>query len=266
MSKFKGLLGATIATGAVMLATPSAAVITTFAAYNPIGTGANVYWKNNGTGAVASNGTGGSIYTISSANSKVPGASLVRFSFLQASIAPYITDVTADFVLNASVTSSPAQNLAGFLIQPGLAGTFSFLTTAPITIGGTTYATGANLLSGVFNQGAIFGQNGGTSGSFSASTTSGATVTYTSDFLSFAPTVDRDFALSLTSITSPLARASSARALRTFKAVSTGSFSTDPAPLVTAIPEPEVWGMMIVGFGMIGVQVRRRARQAPVAA
>ena len=260
MSVAKILTLAGIAAATVTATAPAHAVITTFAQFQAIGTRGQTYWKNNGTNS--SNGTGGSLYTTNTPTSTTPGSRLVKFSFLQASIAPYVTNVTANYTLFASVLNSPAQLSSGFLIEPGLAGSFSFLSTAPITIGSHTYGIGSNLLSGVFTQGAIFGQRLGTSGSFSASTSGGASITYTSDFLSFAPTVDRDFSISFTSIASALQAIPTAgnpsRALRTFRAFSTGSFSSDPAPEVTAVPEPAVWGLMIVGFGMVGIQTRRR--------
>ena len=59
-------------------------------------------------------------------------------------------------------------------------------------------------------------------------------------------------------------------ALRTFRAVAIGAFSTDGAPTVTLdpgtpVPEPVVWGLMVIGFGMLGAQ-RRRMRSAVTAA
>ncbi len=268
MTMRKTVTAAMLALGAIAVATPASAVITTFAQYQAIGTKGQTYWKNNGTNG--SNGTGGSIYTTNTPTSTTPGSRLVSFSLLQPSIAPFVTNVNATYTLLASVAATPAQLLSGFLIQPGISGSFSFLSNAPITIGSTTYATGSNLLSGTFTQAAIFGARNGTSGSFSASTTSGSSITYTSDFLSFAPTVDRDFSISLTSITGVLQAVPTGgtpnRALRTFRAFGSGSFSSDPAPVVTAVPEPAVWGLMIVGFGMVGFQARRRGRNAAVAA
>lgn len=266
----KMLTAAALAAGTMFVAAaPAQAVITTFAQYQAIGNGANIRWANNGTNG--SNGTGGSIFTTSTAAAIVPGSRLVSFSFLQASIAPFVTNVNALFTLNASVSATPAMLLSGFLIQPGIAGSFSFLTTAPITINNTLYATGSNLLSATFSQAAIVGQRAGSSGSFSASSSDPAdTIVYTSDFLAFDPASSLDFSLSLTSITSVLqavpTNGAPNRALRSFRALSTGSFSSDPAPIVTAIPEPAVWGLMIVGFGMVGLQTRRRARNATVTA
>ena len=245
-----------------MAAVPASAVITPFANYQAIGTGANLYWKNTGGRNDGSTGTDGSLYTIAANNSRVPGSTLVNFSFLQPSIAPYVTNVTANFTLNASVVNSPATLTGGFLLEQGISGNFSFVTTSAITINSHVFAAGSNLLSGVFTPAAIFGQRGGTSGSFSASTLGGSTITYTSDFLSFTPTISRDFAISMVSIVGVLqtvpTNANPYRALRTFRASTTGSFSSDPAPQVTAVPEPAVWGLMIAGFGLTGVQLRRR--------
>jgi hypothetical protein len=269
MSVFSKVIGATFVAGSMLAAfTPAAAAVTTFAQYSTVGLGANIMWKNNGTTSV--NGTGGSIYTISSAASNVPGSHLTSFSFLQPSISPFVTNVPAAFTLNATVLASPTLLAGTFLIQQGISGTFSFKTTTALVVGVTTFAAGSNLLSGSFNQAAIVGARLSTSGSVSSATTSGATITYTSDFLSFVPTVDRDFAISLTSIASALqatpTNTNPTKALRTFKAVSTGSFSTDPAPLVTAVPEPAAWTLMIVGFGMVGLQTRRRTRSITLAA
>ena len=251
------------------VAAPAHAAITPFGDYSQLaGNKANVYFKNDGTNG--SNGTGGSLYTIATNNSTTPGTRNVSFSFLQPAIAPFVTNAIAAFTLNASVAATPAQTSGSFLIQPGIAGSFSFVTTSAITIGATTYAIGSNLLSATFSQAAIFGQRLGTSGSFSASSTDPLdTISYTSDFLTFDPASSLDFSMSLTSITSVLQAAGPSsgpnRALRSFRALSTGSFSSDPEPM-SMVPEPATWGLMIVGFGMVGLQSRRRARNAAIAA
>ena len=267
MKKFTALA---LAAGSLFSATaPAQAMVTTFAEYSAVGTAANLRWLNNGTSST--NGTGGSLFSISSQTSTVIGSRTVDFSFLQASIAPFATNLAATFTFSATAPSgNPAQLLGSFLLQPGLAGSFSFLTQTGLTVGSNFFAAGSNLLSGTFGGGTIFGQRGGTSGGVSASTLGGSTISYSSDFLSFAPGSNLDFAISLTSIASVLQATPTTgvptRALRSFRAVSGGSFSADPAPIVTAIPEPAVWGLMIVGFGMVGLQTRRRARNAAVAA
>jgi hypothetical protein len=253
-------LGVVAAMGAAVcaFAAPANAVITTFAAYNAVGLGSNVYWKNDGT--TAANGTGGSIYTISSSASTVPGTARISFSFLDPVLQPFFTDVAADYTLLANVTNTPASTIAGYKIEPGISGGFSIKTASAITANGVTYAPGANLLSGTFDDGILFGRTNSTSGSFSSATTSGATITYTSDFLTFQPTLDRDFSLALTSMT-PSLQSQVGAALRTFRAVSTGSFSSDPAPAVSiGVPEAGTWAMFLGGFGVIGFTARRRRK------
>lgn len=240
------IAGATFAAG-MALAAPSQAAITTFASYSAVNTAANIYWKNDGS--TATNGTGGSLYTIASGASTAPGTAKINFSFLQPALASQVGNVIADFTLLGSVTNSPAITADGFKIQPLIAGSFSIKSTSAITYNGTTYDAGAILLSGTFDQASIFGATGSTSGSVSSATSSGATINYTSDFLTFGSTI-RDYALSLTSIVSPLT-SSDGSALQSFSGVSTGSFST-------AVPEAATWAMFISGFGLMGATLRRR--------
>lgn len=264
------ILAAAAVTGAMLVAAaPASAASVTFATYSPIGTSANLYWKNDGDKGVQ--GTGGSLYTISSASSKVAGSSLVKFSFLQASLVPYISNIDATFTLFATAPSgNPATLIGNIIVQPEITGSFSFLTTSAITVGTHTFAAGSNLLSATFDGANILGQRVGTSGSAGGSTSGGTPIVYTSDFLDFSSTIDQDFQLSLTSIFSALQAVPTSgtptKALRTFRATSSGNFSSDPAPIVTAVPEPAVWGLMILGFGMVGMQTRRRAHNAKVVA
>ena len=196
-------------------------------------------------------------------HSRVPGNVAVHFEYLQPSLAA-LGRINANFFMNITVPSgNPATASGVFRIQNIPSGGFSFLSTQAFTIGATNYTVGTNLLTGTFTSGTIFGSQ--TSGSFSGNDDDGV-LTYTSDVLNFSNTINRDFSLSLTSITPTIFRSSATRALRTFRAVATGQFSSDPAPIVTAaVPEPKVWGMMVLGFGLIGVQFRRRSVRSVVA-
>jgi hypothetical protein len=248
-----------MALGATFAAVPAQAVITTFASFSPIGTGANFEWKNNGT--TSTNGTGGSVFSLATATSTTAGSRRVSFSFLLPQLSSTINNVNAVFTLSGAAPSgNPAILISGFQLQDGIGGSFSFKSTSAITVGNTVYAAGSNLLSATFGSTAIAGKRNGTSASFSGSTAGGDTIVYTSDFLSFGNVVDSDFSISLTSVTTPLL-ASTNKALRTFKAVSSGSFSTDPAPLVNGVPEPAMWAMMVAGFGMVGVSLRGRNKR-----
>ena len=251
-----------LATVAGLAAMPAQAVITTFAAYEGINTSPGVRFQNSG--ANGSSGTSGSLYTIATPTGTTPGSRNVKFSFLQAALSPFVSNVVAKFTLSGT-TASPANTAFGFKLEPNIVGSFSFLSTTVLTVGSTVYGVGANLLSGTFTDVSIAGQNNATSAGFGGSTGGGATIVYTSDFLTFAPTGDKDFSISLTSLT-PVLTSIPGNALRSFRAYSTGSFSTDPAPVINAVPEPSMWGLMIVGFGLVGIRARQRSGSKVVTA
>jgi hypothetical protein len=252
MNGFAKVAAAVLASA--VIATAASAV--TFAQFQSIGDAANIRWQNNGAGSNATNGTGGSVYTIASGASVVPGSRNVSFSFLNPALSPFITNVTAKFTFMGSVLGMPASLSGTTLTQDGISGSFSFKTTAPIVIGFTNYAAGSNLLTATFfNKASITGQDFATSAAITASTGSGSTIIYTSDFMSFANSVSRDYAISLTSVNNPLF-AAPGKALRSFRANSTGSFSSD------VVPEPESWMLLIAGFSLVGLASRRRVQKS----
>jgi len=249
------------ALAATITAVPAAAVVTTFANFSAGAGGANVYWLNAG------NNSNATFFTTAANNTTAPAARGVSFTFLQNAFNS-IGPVNALWSLNGSVTNTVATAGGGIITQSNIAGTFSFISTSAITLGSTTYLAGSNLLSGTFNNSRISGSRGGTSAGFNGSTPT-SSITYTSDFLNFATGSNYDFAISLSQInpglnTNPTS-GTPTRALRTFRAVATGQFSSDPAP-TAIIPEPQIWAMLVIGFGLVGVQVRRRANRALVAA
>jgi hypothetical protein len=249
-------------------AAPAGAAITTFATFSSATSTDNVRFVNTGNSAGRS--TDATFYTTHTATSTTPGFSLVNFSFLEPQFLPYVTNVKADFTLSGSIAKgSPTQAVGGFLVQPGASGSFSFISTTAITVGGPNfvshvYPIGSNLLSGVFTTGDIAGQT--SSGSLSDSSVSpGSTVTFTSDFLDFTPTIERDLSIALTAIIPSLAPSPGPvnKALKSFRAVAGGQFSSDPAPLINGlaiVPEPGMWVLMVAGFGLVGISARRRGR------
>ncbi len=250
---------------AIVAATPAAAVVETFATYTAVGGGNNVRYVNSGTSA--SRTTDALYYTISTNGGTTPGAATVNFSFLEPKLAPFITNVSALYTLNASFAkNSPAVGATTFS-QDGLSGSFSFVSTSAITVSGpglvtTTYAAGSNLLSGTFTGGSLLGTINGTAAATFASGPNGPSFTYTSDFLNFRPNANFDRATSLTAINPRLVKAANG-ALRGFRAVNSGQFSSDPAPLAAAaavVPEPASWAMLVAGFGLVGASLRRRVR------
>lgn len=226
------------------ISAPASAVIATFSSFAPNSTAHNIRWQRTAPRS-------GNLYTIATNGGTVPASVMVKFSFLSAALAPYVSDVASKFTLFASVTNSPATLGSGQLVQNLGTGSFSFLSTAPITIGSTTYATGSNLLSATFDHAALFGSAGGTSGSLSASSGAGDTLVYSSDFMSF-PAGDTDFSIALTAISPVVSRANANSALNNFRATANGNFSA------AVVPEPASWALMVTGFGLVGVAARRR--------
>ena len=158
----------------------------------------------------------------------------MRFSFTQPFISDFVSNVNAAFRYNATIAKgSPAVAAFGGIVQQSISGSFSFLSTSAITVTGPnfvthTYAAGSNLLSGTFTDATLFG--GGSSAATSSSTTGGSVVTFTSDFLDFSDTVDRDRGLTLTAITPSLAASTgNNKALKTFRATAGGSSRRIPA-------------------------------------
>lgn len=247
---------ALVAAGAFGAATPASAVVETFAAYQAMSSARNIRFVNSGNSLTRPND--GRLFT-TMAGTTAPGTAMVRFSFLQPELNRFVQNVVAAFTLDAAITAGTPVTGNPFT-QTRLGGSFSFISTADITVNSTFYAAGSNLLSATFSGAGISGSFGGTSGATAASTLGGATIVYTSDFLDFGETVNRDFGLTMTAVNAPFSQhAGRNAALSTFRAVSSGQFSSDPAPIVNAvIPEPAVWGLMVVGFGLVGVQVRRR--------
>jgi hypothetical protein len=255
-----------LAVSLAAVAEPANAVIITFASFSDPTAVDNFRLVNTGNSTSPSRTTDAVLYSTTTGTSSSPGAALVRFSFLQPNINPFVNNVNARFNYNATIArGTPAVSLFGSLYQPGISGSFSFLSTSSITVTGPnfithTYAAGSNLLSGTFTNSALFG--GGTSASTSSSTQAGNVVVFTSDFLDFTNTVDRDGGLTLTAISPSLSKHTGLNtALNSFRAVAGGQFSSDPAPLINgAVPEPGTWMLMLMGFGLVGVSLRGRVK------
>ncbi len=252
------ILAAAAATA--LTAIPAAAVTTTFANFSAQGSAGNFRWVRSGNNA--------SFYTTDATGAQ--SGRQVTFSFLQPSIEPFVTNINALWTMSGTVTNTVATIAGNTLNQANLAGTFSFVNVNAITIGSRTFAAGSNLLSGTFNSAQLSGTRSGNSAGISGSTPPVNSVSYTSDFLDFDNTAQRNFALSLTSVNPVLNSAGSgtpfvpSSAINSFRASAGGSFSSDPAPVVTAVPEPGTWAMMIAGMGLVGFA--RRRRQIVVAA
>jgi hypothetical protein len=282
----KKLVAAALLAGSVLaVSAPAQAVTTSFANFNTLSSGSNIYWKN-GNGSNTS--TSGQIYTINSSSSTAAGTTIVNFNFLVGGLPQ---GVRAEFTLfgitspaSAALQVGTCPGVACFLIQANIAGTFSFLAKAASggsqTVGAYTIPDGTNLLSTSNYTGALLaGVKGGSSAAFDGTDPAGGTISYSSDAmfgLDFTSTTARDFAITLGS----LGQASGTQvgfnakdangqyiggptaALSTFRASANGTFGSEPSP---SVPEPATWALFVAGFGMVGFQVRRRRQLASVA-
>jgi hypothetical protein len=120
-----------------------------------------------------------------------------------------------------------------------------------------------NLLTVTFTNAILMTARGGSTMSFTTSSSGTSTINFTSDFVSFTQpgfTPNFDFSLagtasnvgmSLAAIDPALTNVTGARSLNTFRTSTVGSFSaSSPAP------EPATWGMMVAGFGLAGAAIR----------
>ena len=257
MTMFKSIVAA--AAAVVAIAAVPAQAIVNIGNFTQTGNKPIIRWLNNGGNSTAT--TGGSIFTINAAGN--PGTAAGQFSFTIPLIAPYLTNVAANFTLfGQTPAGTPALRTAfagfEFLTQPNISGSFAITTQNAISTPYGNFAAGSCLLCiNAYTGALIVGQRGGTSAAFAASTAGGSGLTFFSDFYDFSNTTERDFSFSLTGITptfnaAPFTTGSTpTRALRTFVASSTGSFSAD-------VPEPQTWALLISGFAMVGFAMRRR--------
>ena len=259
------ILKSALGASALLLSTTSAhAVVSTFATFTSLNSSKNISLVNAGP-----SGIGATVYSTSTDTATSAGVSKVQFSFIQPGISTYINNVVADFTLNANITK-PLTEVDGTFTQPVFSGTMTFLSTTAITFVGAdsitqTLAAGSNLLTLNFNA-KISGDEFGSTATFGASTAAhNYNITYTSDFLDFSSVINKDFSTSFTALTPALTKAVNG-SLDSFRATIGGQFSSDPAPLiVSTVPEPASWALMVTGFMMLGVALRQR-RSTTVAA
>lgn len=244
------------------LASGASAGVTTFATFSALG-GDNFYFQN----ASASNtSVDSSFFSIPTSGSTSAGTAQVDFSFINlgTTFDSAVQNVVANLTWTSS-SSTAAEAAFGQAIQQGVGGQFVITSTAPITLDGKTYAAGSVLLSGAFSGGTLSGAQGSTSGGFDVANGSGGTLTFTSDFLKFAPSANLGSALNFTSGTTSSGQGLSSLnygsdALELFKMDAGGSFSSVPEP--TGVPEPASWAMLLLGMGLVGGVLRRRTGPA----
>lgn len=226
-----------LAAAAAMVPSVPVAAITTFATFTPTTNASNITFT---TGA----GGTGSLDSM---------AAPVTFRFLDPTGTTTVADFSAVFALTAA--TGPGTMAGGLGIAPSTTGDLSFTTASAVTFDGHT---GTNLLTAHFTGGSLVGLVGGSVASFVTSQPPG-TVTFTSDFLSFAGSTSRDIALAIDAINPSLSGGPSG--LANFLGTVSGNFGADlSSGSGSDVPEPAAWVMMVAGFGLVGTIRRRTPR------
>lgn len=243
---------------AMGLATGASAGVTTFATFSALG-GDNFDFQN---ASAQNTSADSSFFSIPTSGSTTAGTAQVDFSFINLGTVDdsAVKNVVANLTWTSS-SSTAAQTAFGQAIQPGVGGQFVITSTTSIALDGKTYAAGSVLLAGTFTGGTLSGAVGSTSGGFDVANGSGGTLTFTSDFLKFAPSASLGSALNFTSGITPAGQGLNSLgfgsdALESFNMDAGGSFSSVPLP--NSVPEPASWAMLLLGMGLIGGVLRRR--------
>jgi hypothetical protein len=231
---------AVLGTGAaLLLAAAPAAAVTNFAAFTPGSNQPNIFY----TGSMAGNGTLGTLT-----------AQLVHFTFFNLDGTP--GGSTFDAWMNLNATTGAAATIGSLAVLPVSNGTVSFTTASAVTWNGHT---GTNLLTVSFDGGFLTAGIGGSTANYGVSTPPD-TITFTSDFLSFTSSTERDMALAIDAIAPRIGVAFGGQRIHSGSVG--GLFGADvSAGNPQGVPEPGSWALMLGGFGLVGFALRSQRRR-----
>jgi len=240
--KFRTILATAVAAVGVFAASvPSFAGPVTFAQFSQTNPGASFTFTNN---------------TLSGNDLLLTATVPVDFKYLVPNgYGPVSTVIPASLTMTG-VVSANAFTSAGFIFQP-----FS-----SITMNFTDIATSSNLLTVVTGTtGTLLGQPGSNSAVLNGDTGGGDTVTFTSDWLSFAGVLNEDFSLSFSGLNPTLAiQGAGANVhpgkLRTFTAAGTGTFGVETPD--RGVPEPSPALALLFGAAGLALLFARNRKLA----
>ncbi|HLK57268.1 MAG TPA: hypothetical protein VKU00_11920 [Chthonomonadaceae bacterium] len=158
-------------------------------------------------------------------------------------------NIDATLTFSANVTAKPTALGGGFFSQDFT--NVSMVFTANTPVNGLT-----NLLTVSNSTLSMFGK--GNSASTDSDVSTGDTVNFSSDFLIFSNTIDRDFALSFSSLQPGLSTDINGW-LKSFTASGTGTFASEPAPFYS----PDGASLSLLSGGLLplaGFALYRRRR------
>jgi hypothetical protein len=161
--------------------------------------------------------------------------------------------IPTTFTFSATQVAIPYPPLEGIFAD----GSFSILYAGdtPLVIDGVNYAAGTNIVSGTFANAGIDLRS--TDGVFAANPWLYRDLTLTSDFLDFSGLDSTRFILPFT-LANPIGTPGNPPDFT----ATIGSQRFGDAFLQAAVPEPGTWALLITGFGLMGVALRRRQPDA----
>ena len=224
-------IGAAALFVATMAAASPAQATDTFAQFAQFLPNAKIFTYTNASsgGIVAKLGTTGSTNT-------------VLISDLGSLASPSIAKVN----LVGSATVLPT---AGANITQLFSGSLTFTLLAP-QVGMSGPST--NALTVTFLNALLIAAPGGASPTLQADAASGSVITYWSDFADLSDTDSENFSLSFSGSSTALTLGGGR--LPDFRVSGSGTFAA------ALVPEPASWGLMLVGFGVIGGALRSRRK------
>lgn len=168
--------------------------------------------------------------------------------------------LNVNFVSNQGTTSSGGSDRTQ-LFDTATAGSISFTRKTAAAEGA---GTRTNLLTVSFTNAELDASQN--NGSFTFKSNDNSVITFTSDFLDFSNVLLKDFSLSFSGA-SPTFSSTVGSSSRNLAFSGSGTFASDPAPVVPGVPEPGSWALMMGGFGLLGATLRTRKvnRLAPLA-
>lgn len=231
----------------LLLTAPLAlATITEFASFSDVYPNNNNYiFTNNGNSATF-NATNDAVkfkfFAISGLNNSLTG-------YLAAHLTMTSTTTSSDSSGDANGTGIDSQPMNGTM-------TLKFTKDAPVN--GKN-----NLLTVVISKSILSGPDGGNV--VNISTLSSSIITYTSDFFNASTIHNSSMAFSSSNVDSELLTSTTNSFLESFTAGGSGSFSMTKvvtplslqATVLSPVPEPESYAMLLAGLGLIGFMVRR---------
>jgi hypothetical protein len=246
--KMQALFATTIAAfGLAAVAAPSFALPVTFAQFQQDGAGTFVFTNNSS----------------SPDNLELTANIPVTFDFLVPNLTglvvpPSTNGIKAILVMTAIAT--PAVTVGSNVIEAYSSVSMAFTDDEAGADFGTNLLTVESSTTGTFTS-----KTNSNSGSLNGDTGGGDTVDFTSDYLFFEDTIERDYDLSFSALNPKLLIAPNTTGGKTigypesFTANGTGTFASDPAPSETPAPEPSpALALLLGGLGVVLLCVRTR--------